>query len=152
MPVRSRTACAAPKIRAAFRWLPKVGQAGKALQQVGDEQVGSCLRRTGQRVFEIAFGPAGLVFRQGHARSSHQRLNPEPAHRGRNFFLDESARGLQIATGPARQHAVLVQNHTGLTKAFAADIAPPVLLDPFSHVVTSAPYRNGEPTDPRNAE
>jgi hypothetical protein len=46
----------------------------------------------------------------------------------------------------ARQHAVLLQNHQNLTKAFEKDLAAPPLLDPAK--VTADPYTNGEPFDP----
>ena len=53
------------------------------------------------------------------------------------------------ATLLARQHAVLAQNDSNLRNAFAKDLDPPVLLDPYSAAVTADPYRNGEPYDPR---
>jgi hypothetical protein len=53
------------------------------------------------------------------------------------------------ATLLAKHHAVLAQNDSNLRNAFAKDLNPPQLLDPYSPLVTADTYTNGEPYDPR---
>jgi hypothetical protein len=52
----------------------------------------------------------------------------------------------------ARQLAVLAQSHQGLISAIVNDTPPPPVYDPYSAVVTSEPYTNGEPYDPNAAK
>ena len=100
-------ACAAPKRRAASRWLPASPASGEAFQDVGDGQVRLDFGGTRERVVGVALSLVWLTLCDRHAGARRQRVRQERARHCRYGVVGPAAGRDQI---PARKRGLRTED------------------------------------------